>query len=606
MQRLHSDKLPDYLKYKAQWQKPPSVATAGGKRKVPAAFQADSEPQLKQTKFIRTIDIVSQSNVDKLITNFVVKGLHPLATVDQQEFKELVTGLCPSATVMARRTLGRRIDDMCKTEMQNVKDRLNEQQYVCTTADVWSTSKKSYMGVTCHWLDSNTLSRQSVALACRRFTGAHTFDRIADMLCEINNDFGLVPKKIVATVSDNGSNFVKAFQEFNVDAVQVGTNDVEGANDGEGNADDDVLDFVHLTDSDITEPTDQSPTLVALPRHVRCASHTLSLVATTDASVALKGPSIFSRLNHAAFGKCSALWNASSRPKSAEIIVEIFGGHLKTPCATRWNSLYDSLTALLEKRSALHSLTTALKLPSFKDVEVAFLEEYQQALAPIAVALDRLQGEKTCYYGELLPTLHKVNNQLNALQSAELCHCMPLVTAITVGFQRRFAAFLHLEPAVNSAILASITHPFFKLRWLPSNMCTPAQQSRLKTLLISAVTSTAGLSSSTEIHYEDDDDYFSFDEPTNSQNSEHDSADNATKYELEVLQYLADKRKDLSVLASFPSIKQIFIQYNTIIPSSAPVERLFSYAGMITRPHRRLLSDTVFEQLLLLKANAAC
>jgi len=43
--------------------------------------------------------------------------------------------------------------------------------------------------------------------------------------------------------------------------------------------------------------------------------------------------------------------------------------------------------------------------------------------------------------------------------------------------------------------------------------------------------------------------------------------------------------------------------WNALLPSSAPVERLFSFAGMITRPHRRSLSDKTFEQLLILKAN---
>jgi len=38
-----------------------------------------------------------------------------------------------------------------------------------------------------------------------------------------------------------------------------------------------------------------------------------------------------------------ALWSASSRPKSAEVIQEMCQGQLTTPCATRWNSLHDSI-----------------------------------------------------------------------------------------------------------------------------------------------------------------------------------------------------------------------------------------------------------------------
>jgi hypothetical protein len=301
-----------------------------------------------------------------------------------------------------------------------------QNNYVCTTADVWSTSKRSYMGVTVHWIDIDSLDRGSAALACRRFKGQHTYDRIAEMLFDVHNEFGLSHDKIMATVTDNGSNFVKAFKEFNVDVVLVALeidpesdtteNDVN-VEVGESDIGE-TLEFIEINEDSSTEfnaqpvDADDGPTVI-LPTDLRCASHTLSLVGTTDASSALKTSASFSRLNHAAMGKCSSLRNASNRPKSAEVIADICGGQLTTPCATRWNSLYDSISKLLDKRSVLAKLMQALNLPCFKDVEIDFLEEYRRTLAPIAVALDRLQGEKTCYYAELLPTLFKVQNQLN-------------------------------------------------------------------------------------------------------------------------------------------------------------------------------------------------
>jgi hypothetical protein len=75
--------------------------------------------------------------------------------------------------------------------MLRVKDKLAKQQYVCITADIWSLPKKSYMGATCHWIDTENLSRRSVALACGRLKGAHTHERIDEMLYDINAEFGL-------------------------------------------------------------------------------------------------------------------------------------------------------------------------------------------------------------------------------------------------------------------------------------------------------------------------------------------------------------------------------------------------------------------------------
>ena len=45
------------------------------------------------------------------------------------------------------------------------------------------------------------------------------------------------------------------------------------------------------------------------------------------------------------------------------------------------------------------------------------------------------------------------------------------------------------------------------------------------------------------------------------------------------------------------------MKYNTPLPTSAPVERHFSYGGIILSPKRRRLTDERFEMLALLKAN---
>jgi len=52
------------------------------------------------------------------------------------------------------------------------------------------------------------------------------------------------------------------------------------------------------------------------------------------------------------------------------------------------------------------------KLEYYYYYYLEFLDEYRQILAPIAVTLDRLQGEKDAYYATLMPTLFTVNTQL--------------------------------------------------------------------------------------------------------------------------------------------------------------------------------------------------
>ena len=299
-------------------------------------------------------------------------------------------------------------------------------------------------------------------------------------------------------------------------------------------------------------------------------------------------------------GKCNALWNKCGRPKSAEVIKGILNCSLSLPCPTRWNSLHDALVLLLKHRQKLHEVMQTLELPVLKNAELEFIEEYVSVLAPIAVAIDHLQGEEHMYYGQFLPTLLTVQKKLRELKFKTLKHCTPLLQAVSQGFQKRFDKYLQLHdcPDVPDAVLAATTHPFFKLRWIDINKEWD-RESRV-TLLKNDFINSASLfhsplrnTSPTKEASSSEDEYFGFEKSPASEST----------VEMQVMTYLNDSEKSIISLKRHPLILKMFRRYNTTLPSSAPVERLFSLAGLTLPPHRNRLSDKTVEQLLLLRSN---
>lgn len=160
------------------------------------------------------------SQISQKKSNFIVvyvaKRMHHLSTVEQKEFINLIQELSPQKSVISKRTQERRNDDKFASKVNGLKEILKSVKNACIIADVWSFSVSSFIAVTAHWIKPDTLERQSAALACCHFLSPHTNNRIAEILDEIHSVYGLSHEYIVATVTYNGANFVKAFKEFSV------------------------------------------------------------------------------------------------------------------------------------------------------------------------------------------------------------------------------------------------------------------------------------------------------------------------------------------------------------------------------------------------------
>lgn len=163
--------------------------------------------------------------------------------------------------------------------------------------------------------------------------------------------------------------------------------------------------------------------------------------------------------------KVNRLWALASKPASNQSIRLILGSNITRPVITRWNAFHDGVSELLDKDPGkLSELMTMYKIEPFTSVERSFLCEYRLVMKIIADALDNLQSN--CYYAFVLPTLFKMKKEINDfLVNPQIKMCKPLVEAIRDGFQKRFDRHLDFQSNQSiSGLIATVTHPFFKLR----------------------------------------------------------------------------------------------------------------------------------------------
>jgi len=505
-------------------------ATAAKRLLVPDSTNGASPPR----KQLRMSDEPTKSNaqVEKLIVDFVVQDMQPLSIVEGAGFRNLLHGLNPKVKVMCTETLKSRLHVKLTDMKSKLKEDLRSCAYVSTTADIWTQQARSYIGVTCHWLGSDDFSHRSVALAFRRFLGTHSYDKIASVLMDIHSEFDLDSSKIVNVVTDNGSNFIKAFKEY--------------AEPGIFDADSDTEEVHQVAIGDIfseCQSDDSDCSVVYLPSHVSCFSHTLNLLATTDASKAIEHDAVYKRLYRSVAGKCTSLSNAAHQSsKAAETLFEVLGKTIPKPNSTRWNSEFDSYCVIYELREKINIAMERVHLPKFSNQELSFLAEWIEVMRPISQALDKLQGENTvdAYFGSVLPTLCVIQKKLASFTPT---HTTSLVTALQRGMKGRFDDILNFDEMATSRkqkalVLAAVSHPFFKLRWLPSSYRKQAEQVFLCEVVHLAETGTRPNTSEASSSSTD---FYGF----------HDSeSDNDTEsaYKVEGLQFLSDPSHDVDQL----------------------------------------------------------
>ena len=241
-------------------------------------------------------------------------------------------------------------------------------------------------------------------LSCKHLKGTHTYEVLAKELETINWDLG-IENKIVHITTDHGSNSVKVFNVYRetAETVEEESSDEERLSCSGGNVDEDTIQPVRLLPIPNGD-NDEEGVGEFLPKHIRCASHILNLVATTDAGKTLNECAIYKTFYRSAFAKAQEIWNKQSRSsKASDVIKNNVGFLLQVPTVTQWNFVNDpvgQLIAIFDHRDNLKAFNracTILTLPLFINHDIAFLKDYHRVLHPICTTLYKLQSEEYAY-----------------------------------------------------------------------------------------------------------------------------------------------------------------------------------------------------------------
>ena len=158
---------------------------------------------------------------------------------------------------------------------------------VSINVDVWTGHNRSYLGKTTHWINPTTLMHCKATLCCTRIVGRHIYDVLAANIEHVHSSYDLT-RKVSATVTDNGSNFVKAFTTYSVtDSTPIFSDpslSIIEEDTQDSPAEEITFEKVHncleldcaSTDDDLTQLEYE------LPPHERFAAYTLNLVASSD------------------------------------------------------------------------------------------------------------------------------------------------------------------------------------------------------------------------------------------------------------------------------------------------------------------------------------
>ena len=412
------------------------------------------------------------------IQDFVINSNFPISFVESESFHHSMSvtdsQYRPPAQSTVTSHLGRMADDL----QRHLSEKLAAIQSVNLTLDIWSDRRmRAFLGVTAHYVEHEMNDLSSALLACKRFEGSHTGDRIAAEL-ESVLDLYNIKHKIDYVITDNAANMKKA--------MTIALYSMENCEEGAASAyDDAAIDNPEIWQD--VDDIDQSEILEMVNAHCRkerlsCFDHTLHLVVGDG----LK----YTKCVSSALAKCckiSSLVHTSSLFHDA--FEQAFGPNKSIPAAvvTRWNSTLQQIKSVLN--IDMKKLCDVLEAQGQKHLvfaarEWAQLHELVELLDPFLEATSLTEGDKVVTISFALPSVLVLMKHLREVKQ-RLKYCNPVCSALLASMSSRFDGMLQRVQmskvqiasevhnlSFGSAVylISAVFDPKFRLKWIDNEL----------------------------------------------------------------------------------------------------------------------------------------
>ena len=238
--------------------------------------------------------------------------------------------------------------------------------------------------------------RHCVTLAVRRMKFSHTGSYIRSLVDNVLSEWDIHPDKVIASLTDNGSNMVAAFRMQVQDLSAIGDEQEEEIDDLEREVQQQgTVEMDESTDFDDRE-MDNTTAFGTLHR-ISCFTHTLQLVVNKFSKIT----TFATVLDHAH----ALIKKVNSSVKATERLVSLSKKKLIRDCPTRWSSTYLRVNRMFEVRNSLTQILEDLEWDNRAASEWKLLPSIRDLLQPFAVLTTLVQREEFTAVSCVIPAI---------------------------------------------------------------------------------------------------------------------------------------------------------------------------------------------------------